>query len=373
MALYGCSRCDVTFYFSFPADISSIRLYGSFAMDGAVQSFPPFSVGVQNDTIVTYDPVNGVELFSQMGDSSYLIELQTSISFVGSLTLELTAFVPTTSVETTLLINEIQFRDGNQILNTLTQQLDFANNFIANTIPTNGPPPPTQPPPPPTQPPPPPTQPPPPPPPPTQPPPPPTEITDIYIFPTFFETLPPPSADPLTDDLFNLSYPSSVLSLVLSILCVSISCCSLLIVTICWVFLTKYKLRYDTIKKEVTKYRITQELLAKNTTLNLNSCQLSDFPNPNTFNRKNDLVIPPTFGTELTPPMVPYRSENWVPDSEIYERIPAETFQQEMNTYISPNNKQPTGQTMGAFPISDSSHNLIPMREDSYMAMAPSK
>ena len=72
------------------------------------------------------------------------------------------------------------------------------------------------------------------------------------------------------EDLFALSSPSTIISILLCLVCTIISSVSIFLVTICWFFLIKYKLRYKAVKKELVRQKTTQDVLAKTNAVHSN-------------------------------------------------------------------------------------------------------
>ncbi|KAI6659222.1 hypothetical protein LOD99_14895 [Oopsacas minuta] len=372
----NCSNCEITFFFNSLVNINVIKIHGVSTL--TPEAYPPYRVMIPDEGVdkITYDPSNFTRGFDYSTEMYYCIEIQRNFESLPRISIQLEAFN-----NSNILLNEIQFYSGIVSLNSQTDIQEIEHQETTTTPgPSNPLPPPTRPPPPPTAPPPPPTA---PPPPPTAPPPP---LPNGNILPATEPSEPtefPPPQPPGTtvDNIFDLSSPTTIISILLCLVCTLTGCVGLFIVTICWFLLIKYKLRYVVVKEEVKKRKMHQESMSKGTIPTYTQATEMAFEN---VSDSTSARTPPLPQNHPLP--------NSYPQEQIYELIPNDRRQhsivrsvyevENMDDFTLGNyaelqihaNTNPFSNTSIRSPQYNSNHLTITENiEEGYIAMSPIK
>ena len=384
-----------------------------------LDSFPPHRVKVLDEGVdkITYDSSTFfINDCSYTPDSLYCLVIGTDISDVSSVTIEFESYQ-----ESSILLNEIEFYSNGFPLNFQTEQIDNEGNILTTppiqtttTTPpiqttTTTPPvqttttttttttPPVQtttttttttttnmqmPPP-------------------TNPNPPPIENTETPVTadpsPMGGGEQPPPLPPPQApDEIFGLASPSTIISIFLCLTCAVISSLSVFLITFCWFFLVKYKLRYEVAKKELDKQKTTQDVLTKTSGVHSNHYPELVFQQfaDNTVVRPQ--VSPSVDQLQVKPPLPNNHppSNSYYSQERIYEAIPAQQRRfskssslyevEEVNDYTLEGYTTLQGHSSNTNPFSKASmtssqggdnSNLISikeaaMKEEGYMSMS---
>ena len=359
----NCSGCRITFFFSTLVSIETIIIEGMF--EATLYEYPPLRVMILDEGVdkITYDPSNFTSDCFHTPDTYYCLIIGTEIESVSSVTIELESYL-----ESSILLNEIEFYSNGNLLNFQTEQIDNGETvFIPPPIPTTIIPTNVQTPPPPQ--------------------PPQNQNTE-----TTFPSLPPTAIE----DILALSSPSTIISILLCLTCTIISSVSIFLVTICWFFLIKYKLRYKAAKKELVRHKTTQDVLAKTNAVHSNQYPelvFEEFTDKSVIRPQmevsaNQMQAKPPLPNNHPP------SNSYYTQERIYEAIPTQQKRhsksssiyevEELNDYTLESYTNLHGHNTDTNPFSKASmtsshggdhNNLLPVREggikeDGYMSMS---